>query len=123
MSNGKGFTMIKQQNELGSIVLSDDFLANLAGYAATTCFGVAGMASSDTADKLISAVNSKRLSKGVKIRESDGAVDIDLHIIVSYGTNITAIVNSIAHRVRYVMEDMCDFKVREINTYVDGMKA
>lgn len=115
--------MIKQQNKLGAIVLSDDFLANLAGYAATKCFGVAGMASSDTADKLFSAVNSKRLSKGVKVRESNGAVDIDLHIIVSYGTNITAIVNSIAHRVRYVMEEMCDFKVREINTYVDGMKA
>ena len=56
-------------------------------------------------------------------RENDGAFDVDLHISVSYGTNITAIVNSIAHRVRYVMEDMCDFKVREINTYVDGMKA
>lgn len=115
--------MIKKQNNLGTIVLSDEFLSNLAGYAATTCFGVAGMASSDAADKLFSAVNSNRLSKGVKVREVDGAMDIDLHIIVTYGTNITAIVNSIAHRVRYVMEDMCGFKVREINTYVDGMKS
>lgn len=115
--------MIKNVNELGTVTLSDDFLANLAGYAATNCFGVAGMASSDAADKLFSAVNKKRLSKGVKIRKNEDSVDIDLHIIVSYGTNITAIVNSIAHRVRYVMEDMCGFKVRDINTFVDGMKA
>jgi len=115
--------MIKTNNELGSIVMSDEFLANLAGYAATNCFGVAGMASAGTRDTVFSAVDKKRLSKGVKIRKCDDSVDIDLHIIVSYGTNITAIVNSIAHRVRYVMEDMCGFKVRDINTFVDGMKA
>lgn len=115
--------MIKNTNEYGTIVLSDDFLADLAGYAATNCFGVVGMASSNAKDKIISAVNNKRLSKGVKIRGNNEAVDVDIHIIVSYGTNITAIVNSIAHRVRYLMEDMCEFKVRDINTYVDGMKA
>ena len=113
--------MIKNTNELGTITLSDEFLANLAGYAATNCFGVVGMATSSTSDKIASVVNKKRLSKGVRIKEIDGDVDIDLHIIVSYGTNITAIVNSIAHRVRYLMEDICDFKVREINTFVDGM--
>ena len=114
--------MIINTNEYGSIILSDDFLANLAGYAATNCFGVVGMATSGTSDKIASAVNKKRLSKGVKIRNADGGVDIDLHIIVSYGTNITAIVNSIAHRVRFLLEDICNFKVREINTYVDGMR-
>ena len=114
--------MIKNINENGTITLSDEFLANLAGYAATNCFGVVGMATSGTTDKIASVVNKKRLSKGVRVREVDGGVDIDLHIIVSYGTNITAIVNSIAHRVRYLMEDICDFHVRDINTYVDGMR-
>jgi len=116
------YIVIINNNEYGSIILSDDFLANLAGYAATNCFGVVGMATTGTTDKIVSAVNKKRLSKGVKIRSVNGGVDIDLHIIVSYGTNITAIVNSIAHRVRYLMEDTCGFKVREINTYVDGMR-
>ncbi len=115
--------MITTTNEYGTVVLSDEFLADLAGYAATNCFGVVGMASSNTADRIFSAVNRKRLSKGVKVRGTNEAVDVDIHIIVSYGTNITAIVNSIAHRVRYLMEDMCGFKVRDINTFVDGMKA
>ena len=115
--------MIKNTNEYGNIALSDDFLADLAGYAATNCFGVVGMASSNAKDKIISVVNNKRLSKGVKVHGGEGYVDLDIHIIVAYGTNITAIVNSIAHRVRYLVEDMCDIKVREINTYVDGMKA
>lgn len=115
--------MIKNTNEFGTIVLSDDFLADLAGYAATNCFGVVGMASSNAVDKIVSAVDKKRLSKGVKVRGNSEALDLDIHIIVLYGTNITAIVNSIAHRVRYLLEDMCGVKVRDINIYVDGMKA
>ncbi len=115
--------MIKTENKFGSIILTEEFLANLAGYAATNCFGVVGMAATGPVDKLLSVVRHDRLSRGVRVRGNAECVDIDLHIIVSYGTNITAIVNSIAHKVRYTFEEMCGLKVRDVNTFVDGMKA
>ena len=34
--------MIKLENYLGTIQISENFFANLVGYAASRCFGVAG---------------------------------------------------------------------------------
>ena len=35
--------MIKFENHLGAIEISQDYFANLVGHAASECFGVAGM--------------------------------------------------------------------------------
>ena len=108
--------------ENGEIIVDNDVIAKCAGAAACECFGIVGMASINVRDGLAKLLKVENLANGVNVKVEDNKLRIDLHIIVSYGTNITAIVNSIAHRVRYLMEDICDFKVREINTYVDGMR-
>ena len=52
-----------------------------------------------------------------------GALVIDLHIEVTYGVNITAIVRSIINKVRYTVSDATGFEVAKVNVFVDGMKA
>ena len=46
-----------------------------------------------------------------------------MHIIVTYGLNIAAIVKSIVNKVRYTVEDATGLDVLKVNVYVDGMKA
>ena len=53
--------------------------------------------------------------------EADELV-IDLHIIVTYGVNIQAIVDSIKNKVRYTVEKSTGRTVKRITVYVDGMK-
>ena len=48
---------------------------------------------------------------------------MDIHIAVTYGINISAIVQSIIHNVRYKVEDCTGFKVARVNVYVDEMTA
>lgn len=55
-------------------------------------------------------------------KEGDGLA-IDLHIIVTYGLNISAIVKSIVNKVRYTVEEATGFEVRKVNVFVDGMKS
>ena len=43
--------------------------------------------------------------KGVKVRTVAGGLVIDLHIAVTYGVNIAAIVKSIVNKVRYTVEE------------------
>ena len=61
--------------------------------------------------------------KGVRVRLQDGHLVIDLHIIVTYGINISAIVKSIVNKVRYTVEESTGFTVARVNVYVDGMQA
>ena len=48
---------------------------------------------------------------------------IDLHIFVTYGINVSAIVDSIINKVRYVVESETGIAVNKINVFVDGMES
>ena len=116
--------MVKLKNHLGTIDISQNFFVNLVGATATSCFGVAGMAVSDPAQGFLSKIlRGREDSRGVKIRNRNGKLTIDLHIIVTYGTNISAIVKSIMHKVSYTVEDVTGIQVDHVNVYVDGMRT
>lgn len=116
--------MVRFKNHLGTIDISQNFFVNLVGVTATSCFGVAGMAVSDPAQGFLSKVlRSREDSRGVKIRSRNGRLTIDLHIIVMYGTNVSAIVKSIMHKVSYTVEDVTGIQVDHVNVYVDGMRT
>lgn len=119
-----GLFMVKLKNHLGTIDISQNFFVNLVGATATSCFGVAGMAVSDAAQGFLSKVlRGREDSRGVKIRSRNGKLIIDLHIIVMYGTNISAIVKSIMHKVSYTVEEVTGIQVDHVNVFVDGMRT
>ena len=114
--------MIKIENYIGDIVISPDFIARLAGKAASECFGVVGMANSTPTQGLRSILSRKESpDKGIKVRSIGGKLYIDMHIVVTYGVNISAIVKSIVNKVRYTVEETTGLDVVKVNVFVDGM--
>lgn len=59
--------------------------------------------------------------KGVRVTEEGGKLVIELHIKVIYGINISAVVKSITHKVRYVVEDATGLQVKRIKVSVDDI--
>ena len=115
--------MISVENQYGTIEISQEYFSNLVGKAASECFGVAGMISSP-AQGIRAALSKKDiLDKGVHVRTSGGGLVIDLHIVVVYGMNISAIVKSIINKVRYTVEQSTNLDVAKVNVYVDSMKT
>ena len=51
----------------------------------------------------------------------DGRLVISLHIKVAYGLNIAAIVKSITHKVKYVVENATGLSVARIDVAVDDI--
>jgi uncharacterized alkaline shock family protein YloU len=68
-------------------------------------------------------LKKEKNDQGVKVKVTAEGLNIDLHIVVTYGVNISAIVKSIVHKVKYVVEDATDMKVAKINVCVDSMIA
>lgn len=114
--------MICFENPNGTIEVTHEYFSNLIGYAASSCYGVAGMAASSPAQGLYSIFGQNKLDRGVKVKPISGELAIDLHIVVTYGVNITAIVKSIIKKVRYTVEEATGLKVESVNVFVDGMK-
>ena len=62
------------------------------------------------------------LDQGVQVKSAGTDLVIDLHIIVTYGVNISAIADSIVNKVRYTVEQATGLTVNKVNVFVDGMK-
>lgn len=116
--------MIRMENSLGTIEISESYFSNLIGNAASACFGVAGMANSNARQGIRSFLHRKNsyADQGVTVRKDGAGVSVDIHILVTYGLNISAIVQSIVNKVRYTIEEATGFQVKKINVFVDGMK-
>ncbi len=114
--------MIKKQTPLGTMVITPNFFLHLVSEAIKDCYGVAGMADIDTLQSIQTFIMRKPHSnRGVKVVGVGDSLVIDLHIVVLYGMNISAIVKSIVHRVKYSVEQVTGFHVSKINVYVDGV--
>lgn len=117
--------MVGFENHIGKIVISENYLTQLVKHAVTDCFGVAGVCSIGTFRSTASALTAGKAfkkNKGVMIRtDKKGGLVIDLHIKVTYGTNITAAVSSITHKVSFAVEEAAGINVRQVNVYVDDM--
>ncbi len=121
--------MIKSENPNGYIEITNNYFAKLVGGAASSCFGVAGMVSTNPYQSIKTAIKNKvdkvdfdTTNQGVSVKSINGALNIDLHIAVSYGVNINAIVKSIVNKVRYTVEQATDLKVGKVSIFVDELK-
>lgn len=115
--------MIQIENHLGTIGISENYFTKLIGSTVTSCFGVAGTVNSSPIQGIRSLIQKKKdfVDKGVAVRSEDGALVVDLHIVVLYGINISAISQSIINKVQYTVEEATGLTVKKINVYVDDI--
>ncbi len=114
--------MIKHRTENGAVSISTDVFVDIAGTAATNCFGVKGMAARSLKDGFYHLLRKESLAKGVQVTfNDDNTISIDLHIMVDNGVNLTAVGSSIISEVRYVVSKTTGTKVKNVNVFVDSM--
>lgn len=116
--------MIRIENHLGSIEISQEYFSCLIGNAVSSCYGVAGMVKSGTRQGLRSIFFRRSFAdEGIRVRSDSGKLVVDSHICVIYGMNIAEISKSIVNKVRYTVEEATGLTVKRVNVYIDGMKS
>ena len=114
--------MICHNNENGSVCVSTNVYTDIAGTAASNCFGVKGMAARSVTDGLYHLLRKESMGKGVRVHfHEDNTISIDLHIMVDNGVNLTAVGASIISEVRYVVTKCTGTEVRAVNVFIDSM--
>ena len=114
--------MIQHYNDKGSVTVSAAVYTDIAGTAATNCFGVKGMAARSVQDGLFHLLRKESVGKGVLVEfHDDNTITIDLHIMVDHGVNLPAVGASIISEVRYVVTKCTGTEVRAVNVYIDSM--
>ena len=70
------------KNDRGIIKISNAVIAKIAGFAATKCYGVVGMATRNSKDGLALLLKKESMDRGVKITVSENALYISLFVIM-----------------------------------------
>lgn len=113
----------KLENEIGVITIDNEVIARIAGYAAMDCYGIVGMAAKNVKDDIVQLLKFESLTKGIHITVDENKISLDFHIIVEYGTNISAIAENIISTVKYKVEDFAGLKVEKVNVFVEGVRV
>ncbi len=119
---------IKKETNLGFINIDENVIATIAGISAIECYGIVGMAALNVADGFFGLLKRENLARGINIsydisNELCDSIRIELHVIVSYGTNIAAIADTLIDSVKYSVENSTGVTVSQIDVFVEGIKV
>ena len=107
-------------NDIGSIKITDEVVAIIAGVAAMEVPGVYNM-SGGFAGGISEMLGRKNLSKGVKVEIDDKKAVVDLFLVVDYGCRIPEVAWNIQEEVKKSVESMTGLDVTEVNIHIQGV--
>ena len=115
---------VEMKTNYGSITVSEEAVASLAGGVITECYGVIGMASKKVVkDGLAEMLKKENYTKGVVVRRTGDGLEIDLFIIVSFGVKISEVVAEAQKKVKYVLEKSLSEEIAAVNVFVQGVQV
>ena len=110
-------------NKMGQIQIDTDVIALYAGTTAVECFGIVGMAAVSMKDGLVKLLKRESLTHGNNVTINNNAIDIDFHVIVSYGVSISTVADNLIESVKYKVEEFTGMPVEKINIFVEGVRV
>jgi uncharacterized alkaline shock family protein YloU len=113
--------MTDETTPIGSIHVSPRAIATIAYNAARQSYGVVGLAPKNIVNGLTQAV-VKDPTHGVEVIYDGEALNIDLYIVVEYGTRISSVAASVSNTVRYQVERALGMPVNQVNIHVQSLR-
>nr|WP_306792681.1 Asp23/Gls24 family envelope stress response protein [Collinsella urealyticum] len=105
--------------------VSNDVIADLAGYAALSCYGVVGMAEQLQGAESVRVLSAQRLRKGVVVSTADDMLTVDLHVVIESGVNMRSVSENLASSVTFTLSEIAqvDPEKLKISIHIDAMKS
>lgn len=114
--------MTDETTPIGSIHVSPRAIATIAYHAALQSYGVVGLTSKNLVDGL-AQVLVKDPTNGIEVHFDGQNINIDLYVVIEYGTRITSVAASVSNTVRYQVEKALGMSVNNIDVHVRGLRV
>jgi uncharacterized alkaline shock family protein YloU len=113
--------MSDENTPLGSIKISPRAIATIAYHAALQSYGVVGLTSKNLVDGLTNVI-VKDPTLGVDVDYDGIHINIDLYVIIEYGTRIKSVASSVRNTVRYNVEKALGMPIHDVSIHVQGLR-
>lgn len=111
---------IVQQQDNGSVLISEDVLCTIIAQAISEVDGVVGLSSKPGAD-IAEIIGKKNWGKGMKIDIENNTLSVDCNITIAYGQNVVTVAAAAQETVRNALVSMANVQVAAINVNVCGI--
>ncbi len=116
----KGSSM---NTHMGSITIDKEVIGQYAGSVAIECFGIVGMAGVNMKDGLVKLLKRDSITRGIVVTMDENKLNLDFHVIVSYGVSILAVSENLISNVKYKVEEFTGIEIEKINIFVEGVRV
>ncbi len=106
---------------LGNIYIAHRAIATIASQSALESYGVVGMASKNLV-RGIANLLTKDPTTGVDVLFDGETIEVNLYIIIEYGTRIASVAKSVSNSVRYQIEKAIQLPVKNVHVHVRGLR-
>lgn len=106
----------------GTLRVSNDVIADLAGYAALECYGVVGMAYTDAQDNIVRLLSLCSLRKGIDVAVIDGHVKVDLHTVLEQGVNMLSVSQNLESAVRFTLKEIAEIDHVDVTVHIEDLR-
>ena len=109
---------------MGKILIADDLIASIAGFAAVENYGIVGMNAKKAGDSFVELFGKDNMRRGVKVTiVSPDVIDIDLYVTLEYGVSLPAVAQNAKSNVKYRVEEMTGLTVHAVNVHVESIRV
>jgi uncharacterized alkaline shock family protein YloU len=113
--------MGEERTSLGGIRISPNAVATIAYHATLQSYGVVGLAPKNLADGIVAGI-TREPSRGVSVHYNGSDIDIDINVVIEYGTRINSVADSVANTIRFQVEKALGLRVNSVNVHVAGLR-
>jgi uncharacterized alkaline shock family protein YloU len=107
---------LKERQPSGSLQISQEVIATIAGVAAQEIEGVSGL--NQFGPGIGHSLFRKGLKKPVDVSMSDGFAEIDIGVTLGYGARIGEVCTAVQKAVKENVQTMTGMIVNKVNVYV-----
>jgi uncharacterized alkaline shock family protein YloU len=108
-------------NIYGNIYLAHRAIATIASQSALESYGVVGLSAKNLVNG-IAQILIKDPTLGVEVDYDGKSVQIDVYVIIEYGTRVKSVATSVAENIQYQIEKSTGLTVSNVNVHVRGLR-
>jgi uncharacterized alkaline shock family protein YloU len=104
--------------ERGRVSIAPAAVAQIVGAAAAESYGVVALAGRGRISRLV----PWGIKKGVDVGLRDGALVVELHVIVEHTVKLAEVAATVRSRVEYELERMVGLPIASLEVHIDGIR-
>lgn len=111
---------IDKKTPYGGIDISLDAIASVAGEAASSCYGVLGIAKKNSA--FYEVLKKENFAKGIFVSKTRGGYVVDIYLYCAFGIKVSEIASEAQKKIKYELEKTFGLKFPKINVFIEDLK-